>query len=193
VWAQNVLTAVDAPQGTTSPLYYYGYWNNWVQGQWYVQQTDGGYAPSPDQNPRAGVEGRYVRYDGTNKDGNNVVSEVGNGAPGSGNPAAPSPDTPDAGNAVPPGAPPPDNYIRTITRDDGTIWTEMVLPPGSPLNVPPNAVVIPNTDGTYLVLYNNDGSAWNPNPTSGGEGDGSGSGGGDPPGTQPDDGGTTAG
>jgi hypothetical protein len=153
--------------------------NGWEQGVWYVRGDHGKFTVSADQNPRAGASGEYVRYDG-----NNQWSIVGNQAPGSGGAVAPPASAgPDAGCA--PSPDPPPIYQATITRDDGTQYTVLVLPSGSQLDVPSNAVVIPNTDGTYLVMYNNDGSEWDP--AAGGEGEGT-----DDPGTAiPDNGGTS--
>jgi hypothetical protein len=146
--------------------------SSWQLGEWYERQPNGSFSVSPDQNPMAGAPGEFARYNG-----NDDWSIVGNGAPGSGGPSAPPASAGADAGSTPTSQPPP-VYQATITRDDGSQWTEVVYPPGSPLsNVPDNAEVISNTDGTFLVLYNNDGSAWDASGGSGTEGD---PGGGDP-------------
>jgi hypothetical protein len=163
-WVGRVLAAADAGSSATAPAnVVFNNPNGWQQGVWYVRGADGTYSVSTDQNPRAAASGEFVSYDGDND-----WSIVGNQAPGSGGAGAPPASAgPDAGSA-PPTDGSPSSYQATITRDDGTTYTVEVLPPGSQLNVPPNAAVVSNTDGTYLVMYNNDGSSWDP--AAGGEG-----------------------
>jgi len=173
-WAHHVLT--QAQSGTVAsppanPVMFDP--TNWQVGVWYVRQPDGTFAVSPDQNPRPGADGEYTRYNGDNR-----WDLMGRQAPGSGDAGAPNPaDGPDAGCAPLPGGPPSVPYDVTTTRDDGTVYTIQVLPPGSPLNVPTNATVVANTDGTFLVMYNNDGSPWEASSSGEGEGGREGEGG----------------
>jgi hypothetical protein len=119
----------------------------WQPGVWY-QQEPGGYAQSLDQDPTHSADpGTFAQYN----DG--VWTIYGWSGPG----------TPADGGTAPPGT----IYRYVVQPEDGPAYTELVVSSDAvPSNLPPNAFVNPNTDGTMLIIYNNDGSPWAP----GGEG-----------------------
>lgn len=135
---------------SSSQSAYFGYSSDWQQGVWYERLPDGTYGVSSDQNPRnSNTSGYFVEY----KDETWYIVVRGSDNP--------NPNNLDAGNATPPGESTPWGYTAVIEREDGTSWTEIVVAPGdTSVTIPSNALVIPETDGSTLVLYNNDGSAW---------------------------------
>jgi GrpB-like predicted nucleotidyltransferase (UPF0157 family) len=125
--------------------------SGWDVGVWYVQ--DPGHWPwdtsawrvSPVQNPYQPF-GRYLGWTG------DYWHIVENGAP------PPTDGFPQATRSDPTTT----QCTAVITREDGTTYTVILLPEGD-INVPipEGSKVVFNTDGTTLVLYNNDGTPWN--------------------------------